>query len=94
MIRDFGNIDEVEIGMILNLNGKVKKDNYYDIGVVGEITDYNINSYKNDFYSVFIGMRSIIRDLFIGSFGIERGIYCRAYCSAILQSWTRIIKMI
>ncbi|EIA26797.1 Putative integral membrane protein comE, partial [Candidatus Arthromitus sp. SFB-5] len=73
LIRDFGNIDEVEIGMILNLNGKVKKDNYYDIGVVGEITDYNINSYKNDFYSVFIGMRSIIRDLFIGSFGIERG---------------------
>ena len=61
MIRDFGNIDEVEIGMILNLNGKVKKDNYYDIGVVGEITDYNINSYKNDFYSVFIGMRSIIK---------------------------------
>jgi len=73
LIRDFGNIDEDEIGMILNLNGKVKKDNYYDIGVVGEITDYNINSYKNDFYSVFIGMRSIIRDLFIGSFGIERG---------------------
>lgn len=73
LIRDFENIDEVKVGMILNLNGNIEKTNYYDIGVVGEITDYNINSYQNDFYSVFVGMRSIIKNLFIGSFGIERG---------------------
>ncbi|WP_044035550.1 ComEC/Rec2 family competence protein [Candidatus Arthromitus sp. SFB-rat-Yit] len=73
LIKNFENIDKVDIGMVLNLNGNIEKSNYYDIGVVGEIIDYTINSYQKDLYSIFIGMKSIIKELFTDNFGVERG---------------------
>lgn len=73
IIKDFENLDDIKIGMILNLDGEIKKLSYYDIGVVGEIKNYRINEFKTDFIYKFINMKNIIKDFFVTKFGYEKG---------------------
>ncbi len=73
IIKDFENLDDIKIGMILNLDGEIKKLNYYDVGVVGEIKNYKINEFKTDFIYKFINMKNVIKDFFVMKFGDEKG---------------------
>lgn len=73
IIKDFENLDDIKIGMILNLDGEIKKLSYYDVGVVGEIKNYKINEFKTDFIYKFINMKNVIKDFFVIKFGDEKG---------------------
>ena len=73
IIKDFENLDDIKIGMILNLDGEIKKLSYYDVGVVGEIKNYKINEFKTDFIYKFINMKNVIKDFFVMKFGDEKG---------------------
>ncbi len=73
IIKDFENLDDIKIGMILNLDGEIKKLSYYDVGVVGEIKNYKINEFKTDFVYKFINMKNVIKDFFVMKFGDEKG---------------------
>lgn len=73
IIKDFENLDDIKIGMILNLDGEIKKLSYYDVGVVGEIKNYKINEFKTDFVYKFINMKNVIKDFFVMKFGYEKG---------------------
>lgn len=73
IIKDFENLDDIKIGMILNLDGEIKKLSYYDVGIVGEIKNYKINEFKTDFVYKFINMKNIIKDFFVMKFGDEKG---------------------
>ena len=73
IIKDFENLDDIKIGMILNLDGEIKKLIYYDVGVVGEIKNYKINEFKTDFVYKFINMKNVIKDFFVMKFGDEKG---------------------
>lgn len=73
IIKDFENLDDIKIGMILNLDGEIKKLSYYDVGVVGEIKNYKINEFKTDFVYKFINMKNVIKDFFVMKFGGEKG---------------------
>ncbi len=73
IIKDFENLDEIKIGMILNLDGEIKKLSYYDVGIVGEIKNYKINEFKTDFIYKFINMKNVIKDFFVMKFGDEKG---------------------
>ena len=73
IIKDFENLDDIKIGMILNLDGEIKKLSYYDVGIVGEIKNYKINEFKTDFIYKFINMKNVIKDFFVMKFGDEKG---------------------
>lgn len=73
IIEDFEKINDIKIGMLLNISGEIKEVTYYDIGVVGEIQDYKINFVKNDFIYKFINVRQAIKDFFVEGLGEKRG---------------------
>lgn len=73
IIKDFENLDDIKIGMILDLDGEIKKLSYYDVGIVGEIKNYKINEFKTDFIYKFINMKNVIKDFFVMKFGDEKG---------------------
>ncbi len=73
IIKDYEDLENINEGMLLNISGRIVKQSYYDIGVVGEIKDYTLNNFRSDFLYKFYNMRSIIRSFFVDYFGEDRG---------------------
>lgn len=73
ILKNYPKINEINEGMILNIDGKISKQNYYDIGVSGEIFDYSVNRIYGDFIYKFYNMKSVINEIFVQNFGESRG---------------------
>ncbi len=73
LIRDFREIDKIDLGKKISISGRILGKKYYDIGARGEIEDYVINSTNEDFYYFSYYLRDKIRERFINDFGESRG---------------------
>lgn len=73
LIRNFKEIDDVNIGQLLNISGSATRKSYYDIGVNLEFDNYRLNGIREDLYYGINYFKDKIRDVFIRNFGSDRG---------------------